>query len=183
MQVQRALAIEVQDLSSAFTHCHTAFVNKLAARNQRQHRFQSQFTPSTSTLTQADDDIEAREDEALLHAPTQSMTQAQHQLISDNARVIEARDRDITQLHDAMQEINSIYRDLAVLIDDQGVTLDRIEDHILAADHNVSTGTENIGQANKLHKKAVSKTKWIMAGTAVAAGIIGLSVFLKTRKR
>jgi len=102
----------------------------------------------------------------------QETAQAKEQL----ARV-ENRHKDIKKLEEGITEIHSMFMDLAMLVEQQGEMVSRIEDHINTASMDVEKGRENLGKAENLQKSA-RKKKVILGILAVVVVLILLLVIL-----
>jgi len=102
----------------------------------------------------------------------QETAQAKEQL----ARV-ENRHKDIKRLEEGITEIHSMFMDLAMLVEQQGEMVTRIEDHINTAGIDVEKGRENLSKAETLQKSA-RKKKVILGILAVVVVLILLLVIL-----
>jgi len=102
----------------------------------------------------------------------QETAQAKEQL----ARV-ENRHKDIKRLEEGITEIHSMFMDLAMLVEQQGEMVTRIEDHINTASIDVEKGRENLSKAETLQKSA-RKKKVILGILAVVVVLILLLVIL-----
>merc|ERR1719350_491157 len=102
----------------------------------------------------------------------QETAQAKEQL----ARV-ENRHKDIKKLEEGITEIHSMFMDLAMLVEQQGEMVTRIEDHINTAGIDVEKGRENLSKAETLQKSA-RKKKVILGILAVVVVLILLLVIL-----
>jgi len=89
------------------------------------------------------------ENEPLLqNAPTssrQEFVQVQHELAYNDALILE-REQGIIEIHEQIQEVNDIFQDLAIMVNDQGSMLDDIEANI------VRTASKTKDAAAELHK-------------------------------
>jgi len=102
----------------------------------------------------------------------QETAQAKEQL----ARV-ENRHKDIKRLEEGITEIHSMFTDLAMLVQQQGEMVTRIEDHIMTAGIDVEKGRENLSKA-ETWQKAARKKKVILGILAVVVVLILLLVIL-----
>ena len=95
----------------------------------------------------------------------QETAQAREQL----ARV-ENRHKDIKKLEEGITEIHSMFMDLAILVEQQGEMVTRIEDHIMTASMDVENASKKLEDAKRLQDAARKKK--------VILGIIAIVVVL-----
>ena len=95
----------------------------------------------------------------------QETAQAKEQL----ARV-ENRHKDIKKLEKGITEIHSMFMDLAILVEQQGEMVTRIEDHIMTASMDVENASKKLEDAKRLQDAARKKK--------VILGIIAIVVVL-----
>jgi len=91
--------------------------------------------------------------------------QAKEQLVA-----LENRHADMVRLEVGITEIASMFADLAMLVEQQGEMLNRIEDHVNTASIDVERGRENLGKAEGLQKSA--RKKKIILGALLALAIL-----------
>uniref|UniRef100_A0A7D9NK78 Syntaxin-3 n=1 Tax=Xenopus tropicalis TaxID=8364 RepID=A0A7D9NK78_XENTR len=96
---------------------------------------------------------------------------------------IESRHRDIVRLESSLKELHDMFMDIAMLVENQGESLDNIELNVMKSVEHVEKAREETTKAVKYQNKA--RKKIIIIGVVVAvllgivALIIGLSVGLK----
>ncbi|XP_040566516.1 syntaxin-1A isoform X2 [Lepeophtheirus salmonis] len=96
-------------------------------------------------------------------------TAAAKQTLAD----IEARHADIIKLETSIKELHDMFMDMAMLVENQGEMIDRIEYHVEHAVDYVQTATQDTKKALKYQSKARRKKIMIMlCGTAVGAIVI-----------
>lgn len=69
----------------------------------------------------------------------------------------EERNREISQVAEGIREVNSIFKDLGALVNQQGEQLDTIEDNILQLHGNTQQASRELTKAHEYQKK---KSKW-----------------------
>ena len=92
-------------------------------------------------------------------------------LLSDRNHFIDdvnERDEEINTIVKSINELADIFKSLSTLVVDQGTILDRIDYNMETAVNNVSKGKENIIEADKSQKKALS------LANKVSLGLLGL---------
>merc|ERR1719449_65952 len=93
----------------------------------------------------------------------------------DTIQQLQERERSIRQLESDIVDVNTIFKDLATMVHEQGETIDSIEGNVEQASITVHDGTEQLRQAeiykNKARKKKVCLSVF---GIIVLAIIIGM---------
>jgi len=87
----------------------------------------------------------------------QSKMQTYSTEINSELMEIEDKDKEIRRLYESIKEINTIFGDLATMIDEQQFDLDTIESNINDANENVIVATKEIKWAQVLERKANKK--------------------------
>lgn len=80
-------------------------------------------------------------------------TQAAKQQLAD----IEERHADIVKLEKSIKDLHDMFMDMALLISNQGITIDNIEKNVEASTDYVATAKEEVVQARKYQWKALKK--------------------------
>ena len=80
------------------------------------------------------------------------------------------RHKDIKKLEEGITEIHSMFMDLAILVEQQGEMVTRIEDHIMTASMDVENASKKLEDAKRLQDAARKKK--------VILGIIAIVVVL-----
>ena len=70
--------------------------------------------------------------------------------------MVEQRDQEITQIAKSIEELAQIFKELAVLVIDQGTILDRIDYNMENAVENVKQGITHLEKAEESQKNAMS---------------------------
>ncbi|XP_043693016.1 syntaxin-22-like [Telopea speciosissima] len=78
--------------------------------------------------------------------------------VAFNKAIIEEREKGINDIQQEIGQANEIFRDLAVLVHEQGVVIDDIQSNIEAS--SVAT-TQAKMQLSKAHKNAKSRSSWV----------------------
>ncbi|KAJ7783195.1 t-SNARE [Mycena metata] len=119
--VQRSLAAKVQDLSATFRKKQRVYMEKLqghAIKNQDLLIASGTISLKGSEgMSAVDDDIEAA-----AHTQVQSL--------SDPSQDLTARDRELTEIAKSISSLAELFKDLSVLVIDQGTLLDSVEYNI-----------------------------------------------------
>jgi syntaxin 1B/2/3 len=92
----------------------------------------------------------------------------------DNDEFIQDRYEGMIKLEQTMQDVNDIYRDLSVIIHQQGDMLDNIEMNVTAGADSVASGTRELGRAEKHQRRARNSKCWLLAVLLVILAIMAL---------
>jgi hypothetical protein len=98
----------------------------------------------------------------------------------DNTYEME-RERQIIQLENDIMQLNELFLDINLLINNQTSMLESIEMNVIRAEEHIENGVVELSKAETYQKKSINKLKYI-AGTLLAVGgILGLGLGLKFR--
>ncbi|KAK9707843.1 SNARE domain, partial [Popillia japonica] len=95
-------------------------------------------------------------------------TQQAKQTLAD----IEARHADIIKLENSIRELHDMFMDMAMLVENQGELVDRVEYHVGQAQVHVEFGNKELHQAREYQTKARKKKILIIICLAVALIIL-----------
>jgi len=120
----------------------------------------------------------AREEEGVTLPPPNDQTQSRTQMMieeDDRLKALQDRERGMQQLESDIMDVNTIFKDLATMVHEQGDIVDSIESNIEQTAVQVETGTEQLRQAATYQNKA-RKKKIILAiiGIVILAILIGI---------
>lgn len=109
-------------------------------------------------------------------------TQALQQEQERELEAIKERTQRIQKLETDILDVNEIFKDLAVLIQEQGETIDSIEGNVEQAVVHVTEANVQLQRAKDYQKSARKRLCIIFMVVFVAAGVIGLIVYLSQTK-
>ena len=147
--VQKSLAMQLQELSSEFRQGQRKYLSDVKAQKsgglvESETRFginleddgtlQTEFSFSTLGSTSAG---------------VQSLS-----VVDDLSSEIQSRDKEISQIAKSIEELGAIFKELAVLVIDQGTILDRIDYNMEAVVEHTKTGIQQLEKAEKSQKSA-----------------------------
>jgi len=155
---QSELARELQDLSFEF---RTSQKNYLTALRNRERKL--------GAYSILDEDIEPDIDKGF--------TDAQMRTIENRQDEISTREKDILKIAASIQELASIFNDLAILVIDQGTILDRIDFNLEQTDVAVTEGVVELQKADK-HSKGY-RTKLCILMLIICIILMVIIVFIK----
>lgn len=100
-------------------------------------------------------------------------TQAAKQQLAD----IEERHADIVKLEKSIKDLHDMFMDMALLISNQGITIDNIEKNVEASTDYVATAREEVVQARQYQWKALKKKVCIIVFLILLLIVILLIIF------
>lgn len=144
LNVIRSLVTMLQDLSGSFRQSQSTYLTKLKHREERsQQYFDSTYGNGSIP-----------EEELLMNESfNREFSKEQLLFIEDNSHVIQQREREVAHIVRSIAELNEIFKDLASMIVDQGVTLDRIDYNVEQSQMKVHQGLQQLQKAEKIQKK------------------------------
>jgi syntaxin 16 len=140
--------------------------------NQKQYmgRLNSQKQGGSSTLdylTESEKKVAAGE------FVDQGFTVAQMTALEDVEQLVNERDEEITKIAKSIEELASIFKELAVLVIDQGTILDRIDYNMENAVEHAKEGIKHLEKAEENQKNAMS-VKCIILLVVLIAIMVGI---------
>jgi syntaxin 16 len=120
--------------------------------------FDNFLKPTTSNhnfnQSQLDDlDNDERLDEYFQIKPSQKFNQQQLlRLEVDNTKMVEAREKEVMNIVKSIVDLNTIYKDLSHLVEEQGTVLDRIDYNIESTQTRVYEGYKQLQKAERYQR-------------------------------
>ena len=108
-------------------------------------------------------------------------TTQQVQVVDDLQEAIQSRDVEISRIAQSIEELGAIFKELAVLVIDQGTILDRIDYNMEAVVEHTKTGVSQLEKAEKAQKNARPMKCIIFLVCLIA--VLLLILILKHRRR
>ncbi|KAK2856392.1 hypothetical protein Q5P01_005127 [Channa striata] len=110
--------------------------------------------------------------------PNDSQVQTQTEAITeDDLKLIQERESAIRQLEADIVDINDIFKDLGMMVHEQGDMIDSIEANVESAEVNVQNATQHLGQAAIYQQSSRKKICILLIVLAVLAVVIGLIIW------
>ena len=160
------LATRLQDSTGNLRSSQGNYLRKVEAREQRT----GQFFDSPADP----------EDDGLLIAADSSSWQKQDLLfMEENTQYLRRREQEINNIVQSIQDLNTIFKDLAGMVSQQGEMVDRIDYNIENAGIKVEEGLEQLKKASK-YQKTNRKMKCIVLLGITLIILIFLLIILKT---
>ena len=160
------LAARLQDSTGHLRSSQGNYLRKVEAREQRTGQFFD--TPDDP------------EDDGLLIASDSSAWQKQDLLLmEENTQHLRRREQEINNIVQSIQDLNTIFKDLAGMVSQQGEMVDRIDYNIENAGIKVEEGLEQLKKASKYQKTNRKMKCIVLLGITLIISIFFL-IILKT---
>lgn len=85
---------------------------------------------------------------------------------------VENKHNEIVTLTNSVKEVNKLFKDMEILVNNQGELIDDIEENCRKASEYVEKGVENLHEANVLQKKARKKMFWLYGLILAIFGVL-----------
>ena len=142
--VQRSLAMQLQELSSDFRQKQRKYLTDVKAQKS-----------GGLVESEAMFGINLEDDGTLQNSSDYSFGgQQQMSVVDDLTAEIQSRDKEISAIAKNIEELSAIFKELAVLVIDQGTILDRIDYNMEAVVEHTKTGIQQLEKAEKSQKSA-----------------------------
>lgn len=135
--VQRNLAKQLQELSVNFRTSQRKYLAEVQAQKNGDMAGDSKFGIDLTATDEGD-----------------FFTTQQVQVVDDLQEAIQSRDAEISKIAQSIEELGAIFKELAVLVIDQGTILDRIDYNMEAVVEHTKTGIKQLEKAEKSQKSA-----------------------------
>jgi syntaxin 16 len=136
--VQRSLAKKLQELSAEFRQKQRKYLKDVQTQK-------SGAAAETESKFGIDLNETARE---------YGFNETQLAVVDDINQAVQSRDKEIVQIAKSIEELGSIFKELAVLVIDQGTILDRIDYNMEAVVEHTKEGIGQLEKAEKSQKNA-----------------------------
>nr|XP_033793180.1 syntaxin-7 [Geotrypetes seraphini]XP_033793181.1 syntaxin-7 [Geotrypetes seraphini]XP_033793182.1 syntaxin-7 [Geotrypetes seraphini]XP_033793183.1 syntaxin-7 [Geotrypetes seraphini] len=180
---QRQRKIQKDRLVNEFTTALTNFqrIQRQAAEKERD--FVARVRAGSRISSSFPDDSHKEATLVSWEGETQPQDQIQDEDITkDDLRLIEERESSIRQLETDIMNINEIFKDLGLMVHEQGDMIDSIEANVESAEVNVQQANQQLARAEEYQRKSRRKICIIILVLAVALVVLALIIWLATRK-
>jgi len=117
-----------------------------------------------------------------LAAAEDDIFNSQQLAVVDNlTEAVQSRDKEIAKIAQSIEELGAIFKELAVLVIDQGTILDRIDYNMEAVVEHTKTGIQQLEKAEK-HQKSARPMKCIIC-LLCTIGVLLIILVWKHRRR
>ncbi|XP_075904448.1 syntaxin-7 isoform X2 [Nelusetta ayraudi] len=111
-----------------------------------------------------------------------SQVQSQAEVITEeDLQQIQERESAIRQLESDIVDINDIFKDLGMMIHEQGDMIDSIEANVENAESHVQSGTQQLARAADYQQRSRKKICILLVLLAVAGVVVGLIIWGATK--
>ncbi|XP_068609800.1 syntaxin-7 [Brachionichthys hirsutus] len=111
-----------------------------------------------------------------------SQMQAQTEAITEeDLRMIQERESAIKQLESDIVDVNDIFKDLGMMVHEQGDIIDSIEANVENADVKVQRGTQQLSRAADHQRSSRKKIFFVLVVLAIVGVAIGLIIWASLR--
>ena len=151
-QVVLALATRLQELSGQFRCSQGGYLRR---HQQREQRAQGYF--DAMVLEEPAGGADSAEDRAFMQGGAPLSEQELLQLEEETA-ALQQRDTEVQELVRSIAELNTIFRDLAQMVADQGQVVDRIDVNVENTQVKVSQGLRQLQKADQYQRRGRKMT-------------------------
>ncbi|KAL1498148.1 hypothetical protein ABEB36_008995 [Hypothenemus hampei] len=164
---QSTLSRKFVEVMTEYNRTQTDYRERCKARIMRQ----LEITGRTTTNEELEEMLE-QDNSAVFTQGIIMETQQAKQTLAD----IEARHADIIKLENSIRELHDMFMDMAMLVENQGEMIDRIEFHVEHAVDYVQTATQDTKKALRYQSRARRKKIMIMICLAILAIILTCTI-------
>ncbi len=181
LNIERRVAQQLQDLSLDFRRSHKQYLHKLKGQRIEDYKADLSINVSSAAGTSRgggggffdDEPAEAATSEAI--DPRFNSQQILEVIAQEN--MSKEREAAITQVAESVTELADIFKEIQVLVIDQGTVLDRIDFNIEQAADRVGAAVVELNKANEYQKK--SKTMLCIYCLLLLCGLMVIILLLK----
>ncbi|XP_059089648.1 syntaxin-16-like [Tigriopus californicus] len=149
----QTLSTQLQDLVSAYRLSQDKYAKKIDAREAKSKEYFVDFNEEVNTDSFS---------EIPLNNPMEQRMNMQELIdLEENTRFVQEREKDIHGVVQSIVELNTIFKDLAFMVAEQGTILDRIDQNIDHTHVKVAQGLDELRKAEK-HQSKNRKMKCIL---------------------
>ncbi|XP_048522818.1 syntaxin-1A isoform X5 [Dendroctonus ponderosae] len=167
---QSTLSRKFVEVMTEYNRTQTDYRERCKARIMRQ----LEITGRTTTNEELEEMLE-QDNSAVFTQGIIMETQQAKQTLAD----IEARHADIIKLENSIRELHDMFMDMAMLVENQGEMIDRIEFHVEHAVDYVQTATQDTKKALRYQSRARRKKIMILVCVSVLIVIVSASIYAK----
>ncbi|CAG9540709.1 unnamed protein product [Cercopithifilaria johnstoni] len=168
--VVSTLRLTLSNLAGDFRTSQAKFLKQIEARKETVNSYLLASTNWVNTEVLDDVPIDASRD---------GLTMEQIQLLLQNADMVKERERDVMSVSKSIVELNSLFKDLASMVVDQGTVLDRIDYNVEQAALKVNSALSNVQRAER-YQRSDKKMYCILILSATIIILLILLIVVKT---
>ncbi len=161
--ITNKIALQLQELSGAFRKKQQEYLKSVQRLESR--GVKDAFSPMID-----DDDVDDFVDKGF--------TTSQQQMANNLSAIVSQREKEIVAVAKSIEELASLFKDLSLLIVEQGTILDRIDYNCEQTVHNTQQAVVQLQGANESQKKQRSKLCMLLLCVLILIAIMALIVKL-----
>lgn len=164
--VVRSVAGSLQSLSTTFRSSQTTYCKRLQSREEHSNKFFD--VPFYAEDTPLSPDT---------FGGSHQMQMGDQLFLEDNTEMVQVREREISNILRSITELNSIFKDIASMVAEQGTVLDRIDYNLDTVQTRVQQGLQQLQKADTYQKKNHKMMCILVMAASTIVLIILLFVF------
>jgi len=170
--MQMSIAKKLQGLSMSFRNTQKTYMNRLKDQKEggaggELHKILDEPTSKKSNASQEFIDT--------------GFSQSQLQELEETEDLVNERDGEIVKIAKSIEELAAIFKELAVLVIDQGTILDRIDYNMESAVDQAKEGIKQLEKAEE-HQKNSMSVKCIIALVVLIIIMVGVLIWKHSKK-
>ncbi|CAB3365974.1 syntaxin-16 [Cloeon dipterum] len=172
--VVSCLVTSMQELSNKFRESQGNYLRKLNSREERSKQY-------LMLPEEMDTQEQPSAEDVLFGLPpgTNAITSQQLLVLADNTAQAEQREEEVRKIVSSIIDLNSIFKDLAHMVVDQGTVLDRIDFNVERTQEQVTQGFRQLQKAER-YQRSNRKMKCILIMTATVIVLLFLLIIIKS---
>lgn len=152
--VQRSLAKRLQELSVTFRQSQRKYLAEVQAQKSGSMAPKNGGGGMSSSTSTSTSNVDSKFGIDLGIESGDYFTTQQLAVVDDLTEAVQSRDNEIAKIAQSIEELGTIFKELAVLVIDQGTILDRIDYNMEAVVEHTKTGIKQLEKAEKHQKSA-----------------------------
>ncbi|CAI9560265.1 unnamed protein product [Staurois parvus] len=178
---QRQRKLQKDRLLNEFSSALTNFQKTQRQAAEKEKEFVARVRAGSRVSAGGADD--GLRDGALVNWNTESQSQIMQEddITEDDLRLIEERESAILQLEEDIRGINEIFKDLGMMVHEQGEMIDSIEANVESADVHVQQANQQLSRAAEYQRKSRKKICILIIVLLIVGIALGLIIWAATR--
>ncbi|KAM4679991.1 syntaxin-7 [Amazona ochrocephala] len=178
---QRQRRIQKDRLVGEFTTALTNFQRLQRQAAEKEKDFVARVRASSRVSGGAPEDTYKERTLVSWESQPQAQQVQDEEITEDDLRLIQERESSIRQLEADIMDINEIFKDLGMMIHEQGDVIDSIEANVENADVHVQQANQQLSRAADYQQRSRKKMCILIAVLAVGVFLLGIIIWLATR--
>jgi len=162
------LVNRLQEATQTFSQSQSGYLKKIKSREEK-----------SQLIDFGDDELTCSEGGFLGEEQQQVWSKADVFLLDENSKFVQQREREIQSVVKSISDLNVIFKELAVMISEQGQVIDRIDHSIENTSLKVEAGLNELKQADRYQKKN-RKMKCIVIEAVIVVVLLFILIITKT---